>query len=384
MNNFDILASRKGTNSYKWDTIKDGELPMFIADQDFLCFKPIFDTLERDIKTQAYGYTYVPDDYFRAYHNWFLKRYNVDYDINKMQFSEGVVATISSCVRHLLNRGDKVTVLTPVYNIFYNSILNNGCKVVECALVNNNYNYMVDFESLEDCLKQSKMMILCNPQNPVGKIFSKEELAKIGELTRKYNCILISDEIHCDFVTKKELFNAYLSASPDNIHNSIICIAPSKTFNIAGLKSSVVYVNDDDLRYKVQRAINTDEVAEPNMFAINPVIAAYNEGGDYVDQMNEYIYQNKLIVQKFLKENLPHVGFKLQDSLYLVWLDLRYYSNHSLQEYIRENSGLILSDGEVYGYGGLGFVRMNLATSKENVIDGLNRLKASLDSLVKN
>jgi len=382
MNNFDKVAVRTGKNSYKWD-IKENELPMFVADQDFLCFKPIYDQILEDAKVMAYGYTYVPDAYFKSYHDWFLRVHNIDYKIEDMQFSEGVIATISSVIRHLLNKGDNVTMLTPIYNTFYNSILNNGCKVVESPLINNDGHYEIDYSSLEKCFSISKMFIFCNPHNPVGKCFSEEEIAKISELVKKYNLIVISDEIHCDFLQEGKNYISFAKFNSENDKRTITCIAPSKTFNIAGLKSSVVVVSDPHLRYLVKRAINTDEVAEPSYFAIYPVIRAYNEGFEYVKEMNEYIYQNKLLCFNFIKENIPHLKYHLEKSLYLIWLDASFYQKEDLAEYIREKTGLILSSGNIYGEGAKYFLRMNLATNKENVIEGLKRLKIALDQLEK-
>ena len=380
MNNFDLVAFRKGKNSYKWD-IKEHELPMFVADQDFMCFKPVYDQILEDAKVMAYGYTYVPDNYFDAYHHWFLKVHNIDYKQEDMQFSEGVIATISSVVRHLLKNGDNVTMLTPIYNTFYNSVLNNGCKVIECPFDYIDGEYSINYESLEKCFKKSKMFIFCNPHNPIGMVFKKEDIQKISELVIKYDLIVISDEIHCDFLQDGASYISFANYSEENKRRTITCIAPSKTFNLAGLKSSVVVVSNPDLRYKVKRAINTDEVAEPGYFAIYPVIKAYNEGFDYVCELNEYIWQNKLLCKEYIDKNIPLLKYKLQKSLYLIWLDASFYQRADLAEYIRNETGLILSSGSIYGEGGKYFLRMNLATSKENVLDGLNRLKKALDKL---
>lgn len=377
--NFDNLANRKNSDSIKW-IVKDDELPMWIADQDFKCLPQIKEAILNKLNVEAYGYQDIPNSIFVNSANWYNKRYNSNFNPEKMLFCEGVVATITSTIRHLLNKGDNVTIITPVYNIFFNSIINNECNPIQVEL---NEDESINFEILEEAFKISKLFILCNPHNPVGKIYTKNELEKIGELAHKYHLIVISDEIHCDFLTEKSLFTSFSCVNEVNREISITCISPSKTFNVAGMKGSLIHIFNDDLYQKVKLAINHDEVAEPNFFVCDVINACYLYGSDYVDQMNAYIYQNKLILKEFVDEYLPHVKYEIKDALYLAWLDLSFYQDEDIASRIKDEVGLILSNGKIYGNGGKYFVRMNLATSHEYVKIGLNMLKKALNKFEK-
>ena len=374
---FDNLANRRNSNSIKWDVEPDF-LPMSIADQDFITFNPIYEAIKKEADIKAYGYIDIKKDYFAAYRNWFLSRYNLDLDINKMIFSEGVVASISAICNYFLH-DDNVTIITPVYNIFRNSIINNHGHILECPLIEENQDFRIDYDKLEECLKKSKVLIFCNPQNPTGNVWDLDDLKKVGILARKYNVLVISDEIHCDFTKDKE-YKSYLMIE-ENKENSVILLSPTKTFNIAGLKSSIAYTEDENLFNKVFRAINNVEVGEPNTFAIKPVIEAYNKGSDYVDALNEYIYQNKLLCYDFISNYLPNLKYKIKSGLYLIWIDASYYNNKDLALYLKNEAKIGLIGGAQYGDSGAYYLRMNLATSKENVQLCLNRLKEALDEL---
>lgn len=378
---FDNIADRRNINSTKW-TVKDNELPMWVADQDFIGYPKIKEAILRRTERGAFGYQEVPKSIFINSANWFNRRYNCNFNPDNMMFCEGVVATITSTIRHLLKEGDNVTLLTPVYNIFYNSIINNNCHPIEVELIkDDNLDYSIDFKALEEAFKISKLFILCNPHNPTGKIYTKEELAKIGRLANLYNIIVISDEIHCDFMHNIKDFTSFQSVNEVNAQLAITCISPSKTFNVAGLKAALIHIKNKELFAKVNKAINHDEVAEPNSFACDVIDACYLDGDQYVLELNEYIYQNKLIVKEFVDKYLPKVKYLVKDALYLAWLDLSLYNIPNIADVIREKSGLYLSSGSIYGKGGNYFVRMNLATSHSLVEKGLTLLKEALKDL---
>lgn len=383
--NFDKLANRRNTNACKWE-VKENELPMWIADMDFETCPDVKEAIIKRANIGAFGYSEIPEDYFKAYQYWWKKRFNFEIQRDWMIYASGVVASISSIVRYMTNIGDNVIVLPPVYNIFYNSIINNKRNVLPCDLVEKCGEYSINFEDLEDKMKNEKtsLLIFCNPHNPVGKIWSKEELIRIGELAKKYNVLVLSDEVHCDFTTPGKTYTPYTSVNDVNKYNSITCLSPSKTFNVAGLQAALDVIPNEDIRKRVNRGLNNDEVAEPNFFSMDAIIAAYNKGEEWVDELKEYIYKNKVYFVNFIKENLPHLKVELKDALYLVWVDVSYYKKaKEFASELREKTGLYVSSGNVYGGNGDNFIRVNLATNLDNVKDACNRLNKYVKELTK-
>jgi cystathionine beta-lyase len=305
-----------------------------------------------------------------------------------MVYSNGVVAAISSMVRKLTTHAENVLIQAPVYNIFYNSILNNGRNVLSSDLVYDGLGYSIDFADLEEKLSrpQTTLMILCNPHNPVGRIWSREELLRIGELCAKYGVTVISDEIHCDITPPHESYVPFASVSDVCRDISVSCIAASKTFNIAGLQSACVFAANPQLRHKVWRGINTDEVGEPNAFSMQANIAAYTECDLWVDEMRGYVFENKRIAADFINERIDGLRAEYSHATYLLWIDISELSDDSVEfcEKIRKYTGLYLSDGLEYGECGRAFVRMNLATQRERVYDGLERLRRGCEEYRKN
>ena len=380
---FDEIIDRRGTNSLKWD-IAENELPMWVADMDFRTAPEITDAIKLRAEHGVFGYSIVPDEWYDAYINWWKTRHNVEYRKGELIFSTGVVPTISSCVRKLTTAGENVLLMPPVYNIFYNSIKNNGRNVQECPLVYKNGGYSIDWELLEKCLAdpQTSLMLLCNPHNPVGRIWDRETLARIGELAYANGVVVLSDEIHCDITDPGCEYVPFMSVSEKCADNSVICISPTKAFNLAGLQTSAVVVRDPGLRHKVWRALNTDEVAEPNAFAVQAAVAAFEHGGDWLDELREYLFDNKRTVSEFLQAELPQIKLIPSQATYLLWLDCSELKMPAkqLQKFLRETTGLYLSSGHIYGCGD-SFMRMNTACPKALVEDGLGRLKDAVSQL---
>lgn len=379
MNNefdFDKVPSRKNTFSLKWD-VQDGELPMWVADMDFETAPCVKSALIHRAEHGVFGYSIIPDAFFHSIQKWWKRRHHVQFKKEWMIYSSGVVAAISSMVRRLTMTGDSVLIQSPVYNIFYNSILNNGCHVLSSDLIYANGEYHIDFDDLERklSLERTTLMILCNPHNPVGKIWSKEELTKIVLLCKKYHVTIISDEIHCDICDPGKEYHPLLSIK-ESKEISITCIAASKAFNLAGLQSACVIVPNQELRRKVNRGLNADEVAEPNAFSMIGNIAAFEEGEPWLNALNQYLYENKKWVSAYIKENLPHLYLVPSEATYLLWVDISYYSHHSkdFAESLRKATGLFVSEGEEYGESGKDFIRINIATTLENVKEGMRRL----------
>lgn len=375
---FDSPTDRRGTYSLKWE-VAENELPMWVADMDFPAAPEITRAISERAAHGVFGYTNVPDEWYAAYTGWWKERHGFEIKREWLMFCTGVVPAISSIVRKLTTVGENVLVQTPVYNIFFNSIANNGRNVLENPLIYENGSYRIDFADLEAKLSdpQTSLMLLCDPQNPGGVLWDRETLERIGGLCRKYHVVVLSDEIHCDLVSPGREYIPFASVSEDCRLNSVTCIAPTKTFNLAGLQTAAVYAADETLRHKVWRGLNTDECAEPNVFAVTAAIAAFTQGGDWLDQLRGYIAENRRTTEAFLAEKLPQVRMAHSDATYLFWLDCSEITDSSRQlaDFIRQKTGLYLSAGEQYRGNGRYFLRLNAACPRAVLLDGLERLR---------
>ncbi len=381
---FDTVINRRGTDSVKWNVGKN-ELPMWVADMDFRLAPEIEKAIKKKMDHGVFGYAEIPDEWYASYINWWKTRHDFKMKKEGLVFCTGVVPAISSIVRKLTTPNENVVIQTPVYNVFFNSIINNGCRVLESPLLYKNGRYSMDFDDLEEKLSdpQTTLMILCNPQNPAGKIWDRKTLEKVGNLAKKHSVTVISDEIHCDITEHGKNYVPFASVSEVCREISVSCIAPTKAFNMAGMKSAAVYAENPVLCHKVWRALNTDEIAEPNSFACIAAIAAFSEGGDWLDALRNYISENKKRVYEFVKNEIPEISVVKSDATYLLWLDISKTGMESteLSAKIREKTGLFLTAGSVYGEAGKYFLRMNIACPKTLLEDGLNRLKKGIKNL---
>ena len=377
---FESVIERKGTNSLKWDLFGD-DLPMWVADMDFRVAPAIERAVLERAQHPVFGYTVVPDILFEAYINWWDRRYGFRMSREDMAYSIGVMPSISSMIRCLTDVGDSILIQTPVYHVFFYVIEDNSRNVVENELVFENGEYRIDFDDLDEKLSGVKMMILCNPHNPIGKIWSGDDLARIGELCRKHGVILISDEIHCDLTDPGVKYNPFESS--DNV---ITCLSPSKSFNIAGFQSSIVHTKNRELLDKIKTQMHIDNSDSCNVFAASAVTAAYNESEEWLDELREVLYENKMIVGNYLASELPAVRLVECDATYLLWLDFSALNvpSKELSGFLRTNHGLFLSAGVDFGQCGDNFLRMNIACPQELLKDGLERLKAGIDALKSN
>ena len=378
---FDAVTNRSGTNAYKWE-IEAGELPMWVADMDFPTAPAVREAIERRAAHGVFGYSVIPPAWNSAIVAWWQQRHAVIFSPESVIFCAGVVPAISSMIRKLTTPAEKVLVQTPVYNIFFNSICNNGRFPVENPLQRTADGYEIDWTDLEQKLSdpQVTLMLLCNPQNPGGIIWGREDLSRIGALCARYHVTVISDEIHCDLTDPGYDYVPFASASDTCRAISITCVAPSKAFNIAGLQGAAVIAADEALRHKVWRGLNTDECAEPNAFAIQAAIAAFTVGGEWLDALRMYIAANKAMVRGYLQQELPEITMVDGHATYLCWLDCRQISRDDLQlaADIRQKTGLFLSNGSQYGAAGAGYLRMNVACPRHMVEDGLDRLRRAV------
>ncbi|MBT9775882.1 putative C-S lyase [Clostridium sp. MCC353] len=375
---FDKLTDRRGTNSLKWD-VAENELPMWVADMDFETAPEITEALKKRAAHGIFGYTVVPDAWKEAVSGWWERRHGFKMEQDWLIFCTGVVPAISSAVRKLTAVGENVLVQTPVYNVFFNSIRNNGRNIVENRLLYREGAYQIDWEDLENKLKdpQTTLMILCNPHNPTGSIWTREELARIGELCTDNHVLVLSDEIHCDLTEPGYEYTPFASVSEICAQNSVTCIAPTKAFNLAGLQTAAVAVPNEAVRHKMDRALNTDEVAEPNAFAIDAAIAAFTKGDTWLDELREYLARNRKMVQNFLEQELPNVRLVPSHATYLLWLDCSRVIGDAveLSRYLRKETGLYVSAGISYGEAGRQFLRLNIACPGERLSEGLKRLR---------
>lgn len=378
---FDTVIDRRNTDAMKWN-IAPGELPMWVADMDFAAAPEIRKAMQKRLDHGIFGYSEIPDAWYEAYIGWWKARHGFEMERDWLVFCTGVVPAISSIVRKLTTPNENVLIQTPVYNIFFNSILNNGCRVLESPLTYANGVYAIDWADLGSKLAdpQTTLMILCNPHNPIGKIWEKDTLARIGALAKRHHVTVVSDEIHCDITAPGKSYVPFLSVSDDCRAVGISAIAPTKAFNLAGMQTAAVCVPDPTLRHKVWRGLNTDEVAEPNAFAVPAAVAAFTEGAPWLDAMRTYVFENRSIAAERIANTLPKVRVIDGEATYLLWLDVSAITpdGTALCRYLQERTGLIVSAGASYGASGTAFLRVNLACPKAVLADGLDRLCCGL------
>ncbi len=374
---FESVIDRKGTNSLKWDLFDD-DVPMWVADMDFKVAPAIENAILKRANHPVYGYTIVPDELFQAYIGWWDRRYDFKMSREDMLYSIGVMPSISSMIRCLTDVGDNILIQTPVYHVFFYVIEENNRNVLDNPLIYENGEYKIDFDDLDEKLSESKLMILCNPHNPIGKIWSKSDLARIGDLCNKHDVILISDEIHCDLTNPGVKYNPFESS--DNV---ITCLSPSKSFNIAGFQSSIVHTKNAELLEKIKNQMHVDNSDSCNVFATAAVTAAYDESEEWLEELKEALYENKQIVKDYLACELPVIKLVECDATYLLWLDCSALNVPSkvLSGFLRSNQGLFLSAGIDFGLNGDSFLRMNIACPQEVLKEGLARLKAGITAL---
>lgn len=383
---FDVIVSRCGTNSYKWDSMQADKdvLPLWVADMDFRTAPAITEALAKRVQHGIFGYVRVPDEYYTAVTRWFERRHDWHIDKEWMIYTSGVVPAISAVIKALTEPGDGVVVQTPVYNCFFSSIRNNGCRIVSNPLIYEGGTYHIDFDDLECKTAESgvKLLLLCNPHNPAGRVWTREELSRIGEICQRNNVMVISDEIHCELVFPGHTYTPFASVCNEHLWNSVICVSPSKSFNIAGLQIANIIARDEEVRRRIDRAININEVCDVNPFGIEATIAAYNDGEDWLMQLLDYLKANYDLLRDFFHTHLPEIPVTKLEGTYLVWTDCRMFNQPSdaLQSRLLEETGLWLNSGTMYGAEGEGFLRWNIACPRIVLQDALERFKCFTDS----
>ncbi len=380
---FDTILDRQHTNSEKWN-VKPGELPMTTADMDFKTAPEIMQAMKNKINAGTFGYEYPSQEYFDAVAHWYKTEHNAEAQTSWMRFATGVIPSITASVNHLSHTGDNVLLMEPVYNTFYNSILNSGRHALASQLKydRSTYTYSVDWDDLEEKMSNplTTLMILCNPHNPTGYVWSCDELMRIIKLAQKHGVIVISDEIHGDLVLKGPDYTPTFSLPEEYRQNLVTLVSTSKTFNVAALHAATGIVANPILRERFTRAINKYEVAEPNLLAIPGTIAAYTQGADWLHQLKKYLLGNREYLEQFISDNLPQLHVVPGTATYLVWIDVSEVTKDSnaLAQKIRQETGLIINPGTYYHGNGNEFIRINIAYPLAQIKDGLSRLAKAI------
>ena len=384
--NFDEIIPRRNTNSVKWDeAAQDDIIPLWVADMDFRVLPQITEALRQRVDHGVFGYTHVPDSYYEAVIRWFKDRHGLQgVKPSDIIYTSGVVPAISAIVRGLTLPGDKVLVQTPVYNCFFSSIRNQGCMVEENHLVYKNNTYVVDWDDFERKCADSRVRIflLCNPHNPAGRVWKKEELQRMGEICQEHDVFVISDEIHCELVMPGNEYTPFASLSDDFLKNSATCVAPTKAFNIAGLQIANIIVKDRTKRERIDRAINIHEVCDVNPFGVVATEAAYTEeGAEWLRQLNTYLFANYRFLCDFFCKHFPSLEVVKLEGTYLVWVDCSSLGKSSTE--IVNNlyrHGVWMNDGVMYMESQGAFIRINIACPRKILEEGLLRMEKALHS----
>lgn len=374
---FDQVIDRRNTGSVKWN-VPETELPMWVADMDFQTAPEIIEALQQRVEHGIFGYTTVPKEWFSAVQSWRKIRHHHDVAKESLLFCTGVIPAIDSTIRTMSEPGDQVLILSPTYNHFYISIQDNGRVPVECHLEYANGTYGInkaDFTA-KAADPKTKIFFLSNPQNPTGNLWDKETLEWIGETCKAHDVLVIADEIHCDLTDPGFAYTPFASVSQTCADNSVTCIAPTKTFNIAGIQTAAVIISNETLRHTIREALEVYGASMPNAFAIDAAIAAFTQGGPWLDALRRYLADNKAFVHDYLKEHLPQVNAVSSHATYLMWLDFGEITEDAgeLSKWIRKETGLFMMPGIEYGSNGKAFTRLNIACPRATLTDGLERL----------
>jgi len=388
---FDQPVNRRGTNCVKWDEHED-VIPLWVADMDFRVAPAIQKAVEQRAAQGIYGYTLVPEAYYQSVISWFHRRHNWDIRRADMLYTTGVVPAVSCVIKALTLPGEKVLMLTPVYNCFFSSIRNNGCEVLEselevrgarCEARGTRYEvrgarYEVNWQDFEQKCADEKtsVFLLCNPHNPVGRVWTRPELQQLSDICHRHGVTIISDEIHGELIMPGQTFVPMGTVTAD----AIVCNSPSKSFNTAGLQMANIICRDPALRRRIARAININEVCDVNPFAPPSVMAAYDESEEWLDQLCLYIHHNYKALVAFMADRLPQFSVTPLEGTYLAWVDISTLglSSDALTEQLLQRAHVQVSSGTLYGAAGEGFIRINLACPRAQLMEGLERINNSI------
>lgn len=381
---FDEIVVRRGTNSYKWDLPKGEDIiSMWVADMDFKTAPCIIDALKRRVEHGIFGYTFVPDSYYDAIINWFKRRHQWHIEREDILYTSGVVPAIACTLKATTMPGEKVLVQTPVYNCFFSAIKNSGCEVSENPLRREGDSYVIDFDDFERRCSDEKttVFLLCNPHNPAGRVWRKDELRRMNDICLKHHVKVIADEIHCELVMPGHTFQPFAAVDEACRDNCVVLNSPSKAFNIAGLQIANIVCHDAEWRRRINRAININEVCDINPFGVIALQAAYNDGGEWLDALNQYIHENYLALKDFFRERLPRLEVCRLEGTYLAWINLSRIpiTADEAARRLLGNAKVMLNSGTMYGReAGNSYLRINLACPRSTLMEGLKRIESEL------
>lgn len=377
---FDTVINRRGTNSYKWDIFHEEDVfPLWVADMDFAVAPAISAAIRRRAEHPVWGYTRVPDSYYDAIISWFHRRHQWDISRDWIVYTSGVVPATSASIRALTLPGENVLLQTPAYNCFFSSIRNQGCQIVENELVRKGDTYVIDFDDFERKCADDKttVFLLCNPHNPAGRLWTKEELLRMYDICARHGVRIISDEIHCELVMPGQHFTPMATVSPEAQDNVVVLNSPSKNFNIAGLQIANIICKDAELRRRIDRVINIFEVCDVNPLGVIALQAAYNDSEDWLDALNEYLWGNYRYLKSRLEKELPAVDVLRLEGTYLAWVDIRKLglTSDEATDRLLKQGRVFVSSGTMYGRkAGEGYLRVNLACPRATLEEGVSRM----------
>lgn len=379
---FSRPTERRGTDSYKWDSAPEADIiPLWVADMDFETFPGITEALQRRVAHGIFGYTRVPEAYYEAVCNWFGKHHGWHINREDIIYTSGVVPAVSAVIKALTLPGDQVIVQGPVYNCFFSSIRNNGCETVSNSLIYNKeeLRYDIDFDDLERKLahERARLMLICNPHNPGGRVWTRDELTRVAELCHKYGVRVVSDEIHCELTLYDNEYVPFGSLPDELSHGSITCCSPSKAFNTAGLQIANIVCRDAEVRNRIDRAININEVCDVNPFGVIALQAAYSdEGYEWLTQLRAYISSNYDLLRERFARELPKCKVMRMEGTYLAWIDCSelHISSDEIEEMLMHENKVWVNAGSMYGTEGAAFIRINMACTSELLNEGITRI----------
>lgn len=373
--NFDERVDRRGSNSCKWDDAAEGVLPLWVADMDFRAAPAILKSLQDRVEHGIFGYVSVPDSYYQSVISWFQRRHNWTMQREWIIYTSGVVPAISAIIKAMTQPGDGVLVQMPVYNCFFSSIRNNGCRIVSSDLVYEDNTYHIDFEDFEAKVQDCKVFLLCNPHNPAGRVWTRQELQRMADICLKNDVFVISDEIHCELMMPGYTYTPWGTLGEKYLLNSAICTSPTKNFNIAGLQIANITVADADIRSRIDKAININEVCDVNPFGVVALQAAYNESEEWLEELLVYLHGNYQYLCSWMSQYAPHLPVVKLEGTYLAWIDCHALGKPSqqLEDELMQH-GLWLNAGVHYGQAGDHFLRINLACPRGILTEALSRL----------
>lgn len=384
---FDTVPNRRGTNCFKYDFAREmgmpeDVLPLWVADMDFPTAPAVLERLHALAEHGIFGYTGVKDAYFSAVHNWYAQRFGWETQRSWLVTTPGVVFAIAIAIRAFTQKGDAILIQQPVYYPFANKVTENDRQLVVNPLVLKNGRYEMDFADMERKIVDYhvKMLLLCSPHNPVGRVWTKEELLRVGEICQKHGVLVVSDEIHEDFTYAGHTHRVFASVKSEFADFTITCTAPSKTFNLAGLQNSNIFIPNRQLRHAYKKELSACGCGGTNCMGMAACQAAYEAGADWLEQLKQYLAGNLAYIRQFLREKLPDIALIEPDGTYLVWLDLRKLglTEQQQRQLIVQDAKLWLDTGTLFGQGGEGFERINIACPRATIEQAMQRLERAV------